>query len=150
MWIEISFVSTKSHTKSNLVYSIGYRKNAHAGRGVILMLAGGVQWKNEKGRTSQSNVGRVSSLWFQLGVTLDPSADPPKLPAQTYWPSTSAFFIHLIYPFHFHCKISINFLYYRQIGDASVTCKCPPGFKGKKCQLSEEPSSKYKIYLYSL
>lgn len=42
-----------------------------------------------------------------------------------------------------HC-FSIQFWFvHRQIGDASVTCKCPPGYKGKKCQLSEESSSEY-------
>lgn len=47
--------------------------------------------------------------------------------------------------FHQFCSPIFNSILvrFRQIGDASVTCKCPPGYKGNKCQLSEESSSEY-------
>lgn len=35
-------------------------------------------------------------------------------------------------------KLIILLFFHRQIGDAGVTCVCPNGFKGKKCQTPED------------
>lgn len=38
----------------------------------------------------------------------------------------------------FNAYSLISFVVCRQVGDAGVTCLCPKGFKGKKCQIPED------------
>lgn len=56
---------------------------------------------------------------------------------------------------HIYTNKKFNFLIisiYRHIGDTAITCICPPGFKGNKCDSPEfdDEASKLKNSLYKI
>lgn len=52
----------------------------------------------------------------------------------------------------FNAYSFITFAVCRQVGDAGVTCLCPKGFKGKKCQIPEDETmiGEYNYSFYVL
>lgn len=54
----------------------------------------------------------------------------------------NAFSNNTFYNIHLVKSHYLRVHFNRQIGDAGVTCKCPKGFKGKKCQIPEEEDIK--------